>query len=179
MKKKKKIIMFFLLLLFICIVCFIFKDKIINHIVPIYKIEDRSENVKKLQKSEKDQVIGWIRVQGTNIDYPIMLDEINGLSREYDFVWMNNYIYKDTNFIPIFGHNIRNVSSKPIIGDKNMKRFEQLMSFIYPEFVEKNKFIQITVDGKNYLYEIFSVSLFDKSETEYYTKAYSKKELQE
>ena len=43
---------------------------------------------------------------------------------------------------------MKNVSSQPLIGDKNQGRFEQLMAYIYYDFVKENKYIQYTINNK-------------------------------
>lgn len=110
--------------------------------------------------------LGWLRVQGTNIDFPIMyyydVDDVTDIS--YDLGWNNYDDKKLGSRTVIYSHNVLNVSSKPLIGDKNHKRFEQLMAYIYYDFVKKNKYIEYTIDGKNYLFKIYGVSLQDEDE---------------
>ena len=68
----------------------------------------------------------------------------------------------ETNHPSIVSHNIRNVSRKPIVGDDTMTGFEQLMSFIYLDFIKENQYIAYTdVNGKQSLYRIYAVSLID------------------
>ena len=166
MKKKKKIKLLLLVLVFIGIVSLIiiFKDNIKNVFIPIYRVEDRTKEVEKFSKKyTKEDVQGWIKVQGTNIDYPIInnyQDMDEEYSRSFDYAWTNGIVSKDDNYIPIFGHNIRNVSNKPIISDESMIRFEQLMAFIYYDFAKDNKYIQLTYKGENYLYRIYSFRLY-------------------
>ena len=178
MKKKKKII-FFLLLLFILIVCmYIFRNNIKDIFIPIYKVEDRINNIKKESKKTNGEVQGWIKVQGTNIDYPIVLEKDTEEDASYSYSWINYSLdLKNDNYTPIFGHNIRNVSSQPLINDDSLYRFEQLMSFIYYDFAKENKYVQVTYNNKNYLYQIFSVSLIDENDVIYYSKNYSSKEF--
>ena len=132
-----------------------------------FKIEDRTKEIENYQKSKSNVTTnGWLRVQGTNIDYPVLYDkEFEVLQNEIDdFVWV---LENPKELLPrtvIFGHNIKNVSNNPFITNETHSRFEQLMSFIYYDFAKENQFIQYTKDGKDYLYQIFSVTLIDDHE---------------
>lgn len=179
--KNKKIIfitLFFLLILILFCIFKIFDLK--KCFIPIYKIEDRTNNVQKIKKKYNDEyVIGWLRVQGTNIDYPIIenySNEEEQKPRDFDYLWSNNRVEDLTDYLAIFGHNIRNVSKHPIVGDKNMNKFEQLMGYMYYDFNQDNKYIQYTVGGKNYLYQIFSVAIVPSYKIDYDITSYTKKE---
>ena len=37
-------------------------------------------------------------------------------------------------------------------------RFDDLMAFIYYDFIKENKYIQYTIGNKNYLYKIYAVT---------------------
>lgn len=154
---------------------------IANNNKPYYMKKSRVENVSEYAKANPNfTTLGWIRVQGTNIDYPVIYG--NGLDFNElldDFTWTEDEEKKLTNRVFILGHNIRNVSSNPLIADKNQSRFEQLPSFTYLEFAEKNKYIQYTIDGKDYLYKIFSVSIVNDNELDHSTRDFSKTELKE
>ena len=105
-----------------------------------YQIESRGKNIEKAQKKDSDgmKTVGWLRVQGTNIDYPIVYAPGVNLSyRVSDFVWTEADFTSLNNIVYISGHNIKNLSKNPLIADESHSRFEQLMSFIYPEFIEK------------------------------------------
>lgn len=134
-----------------------------------YKIEprvDRIESYEKVvkEKNESYSVNGWLRVQGTNIDYPVIFaDDSFDVNIDIgDYVWSIESEDKLLNRTVILGHNIRNVSQTPLIANKDHTRFEQLLSFIYYDFAKDNQFIQYTKDGKNYIYQIFAVSLIDE-----------------
>ena len=45
---------------------------IITRKEPIYSVESRAKKVEVAIKKHPDKIVGWIRVQGTNIDYPIV-----------------------------------------------------------------------------------------------------------
>lgn len=152
-KPKKKNILLSLIFLSLLII-------IIYWLVPYYRIEDRVKEQKNFRGINQERAIGWIRVQGTNIDFPIVsYDESDVSDPTNDLGWSFSNNGKLSKKITVYSHNILNVSSTPLITDANHHRFEQLLSYIYTDFVKKNKYIQYTVDGKNYLYKIYGVSI--------------------
>ncbi len=156
--------------------------KLIGSFKPYYESKERTDNITKYNKThEQTKAIAWIRVQGTNIDYPVIYSDgsVNIQEITDDFTWVLNDIDDVKNKIFVLGHNIRNVSRNPIITDKNHTRFEQLPSFMYLDFIENNKYVQFTINGKDYLYKIFSVSIVKDSELSYQTTSLDKEELKE
>lgn len=189
MKKKRKnkrliytTVITTLLLILIGILLISGLVKLIASFKPFYKVEERTENVEKYNNNHTETTaIGWIRVQGTNIDYPVIYPNGNvDLSMiTEDFTWVLNEFDEVKNKIFILGHNIRNVSSNPLITDENNTRFEQLPSFMYLDFIKENKYVQFTIAGKDYLYKIFSVSIVKDSELSYRTRDLSDEDLKE
>ncbi len=140
-----------LVLIIIIIILFI-----LPYFHPTYKIEDRVGNIKKQQKQASATIQGWIRVEGTNIDYPV----VDGNTMEednYDYTWMRYETDHIQNRIAILGHNLLNVSHHPLITDPHHTRFEQLLSFVYTDFAKQNQFIQFTIGNDNYLYRIYAI----------------------
>ncbi len=162
-KLTKKIIFLLLLLLLILLAIILNGNKIKNKLIPVYTLQDRTSNVEKYKKKYKNSnVIGWIKVQGTNIDIPII--NYTQAGKIDNYAWMYDDIDSLKDYMPIFGHNIRNVATPPAIGKNYMNRFEQLMSFVYSDFADENKYIQLTINGKNYLYQIYGVSIIDNTD---------------
>ena len=156
--------------------------KLVANFKPFYETKERTENITKYNKThEQTKAVAWIRVQGTNIDYPVIYSDgtVNIQEITEDFTWVLNDIEEVKNKIFVLGHNIRNVSRNPIITDKNHTRFEQLPSFMYLDFIEDNKYVQFTINGKDYLYKIFSVSIVKDSELSYQTTSLEKEDLKE
>ena len=156
--------------------------KLVANFKPFYETKERTENITKYNKThEQTKAVAWIRVQGTNIDYPVIYSDgtVNIQEIIEDFTWVLNDIEEVKNKIFVLGHNIRNVSRNPIITDKNHTRFEQLPSFMYLDFIEDNKYVQFTINGKDYLYKIFSVSIVKDSELSYQTTSLEKEDLKE
>ncbi len=182
-RNKKNLYIILIFLLVILALCYLFRVlDVKKYLIPIYKVEDRTSQIKKAEEKYKDEdVVGWIRVQGTNIDYPIVRNyqDMEIRERGFDHVWVNSNIKPLPDYFSIIGHNVRNVSKHPIIGDKNMNRFEQLMSFIYYDFNQDNKYIQVSIGKKNYLYQIFSVAIVPDYKINYRTTSYTKKQKRE
>lgn len=180
-KRKNNKIIFMIILLIIALIALIFLLVIgIKKLRPIYKQEERTENIKNYEITDINaDVIAWLRVQGTNIDYPVV-DNTYGVGVNMitsDFTWTQGIVSSLPNKLFILGHNIRNVSSNPLITDKEHTRFEQLLSFVYYDFVKDNKYIQYTTGGKDYLYKIFSVAFVEDSTLDYESTNYSKKKM--
>ena len=138
-----------------------------------YEAASRSKNIKKANEDNpRFSVDGWVRVQGTKIDYPVIYNGPDTIIEDYngDYIWINNDATELTNVVSIFGHNIMNLSSKPLIADPSHVRFEQLPSFLYYDFVYDNKYIQYTVGNKDYLYKIYGVSLVSNDKLLFYTE---------
>lgn len=156
-------------LLICCCIVFTLLFMINNGDKSKFKVENRVSAIKKEKKNDDEksdyETIAWLRVQGTTIDTPVIgyttvmaLDEVD----KSDFAWNNINKEKLYNQVVISGHNILNLSAKPMIGKEYFSRFDDLMAFVYEDFVAENKYIQYTVDGQNYIYKIFGV-YFDYS----------------
>lgn len=133
---------------------------------PYYVAESREKNINKSKKKDASdyETIGWVRVQGTNIDYPVygaikssFQYPVNGNT----FTWTLNADTKYHNVMMVYGHNIMNLGPKPSLHDETFTRMEELMGFTYYDFAKENKYIQLSIDGNDYLYKIFSVSFVD------------------
>ncbi len=163
MKKVKSLIICGIIVLLIVIL-------LLFDIFKFFSYESRVNELENFEAIGSEEVVGWLQVQGTNIDYPILYNS-NELDisefNEYDFAWINKNDEKLTNRVVITGHNYLNVSSNPVIGGENHVRFEQMMGFVYPEFVEENKYIVYTKNDVDYVYEIFSVGLFNDYDIKY------------
>jgi len=158
--KKQYIVFLFLILCCATLVIVLNRNR-------FYKIEDRTSNIKEEKKIDLDMIktVGWIKVQGTTIDEPIIYYSMD-FDSETDTEGKERFAFTEEpdevlhNRVYIVGHNILNLSKHPQINKKTFTRFEDLMSFVYYDFAKKNKYIQYTVDNKNYLYKIYAVRLY-------------------
>lgn len=126
-----------------------------------HKLESRVKTLKEHQEKDSN-VLSWIQVEGTNIDYPVLYSpSVDKSEIDYDYAWSN---YKEDPIsyrTVLYGHNILNVSSKPLVGSPFHRRFEQLLGFVYLDVAEKNQFIEYTVGDKDYVFQIFSVAFVE------------------
>ncbi|MBR2711663.1 MAG: class B sortase [Bacilli bacterium] len=155
---KKELIIPILVILFIVISLIIINSKKEE----IYKIEDRRENIKEEKKSDTElyNTIGWLRVQGTNIDSQVIhyTSKYNDTFIDKNYVWNLSDSEELENRTIIIGHNLLNLSATPGVNKNNYTRFDDLMAFIYYDFIKENKYIQYTIGDKNYIYKIYAVT---------------------
>ncbi len=177
---KKKLKVFSLILCIIVIIILSFFT-IKNILYPkIFTSGIKSVNNTVNKKKFDTDVVGWLKVQGTNINYPVIYNSddysVDSFNLD-DFLWTNKNSKKLENRMFVIGHNILNSSSQPLITDKNHTRFEQLLSFVYYDFAKDNEYVQFTIDGRDYVYKIFSISFVHDSDVDYYSNSFSKDEL--
>jgi len=176
MKKKKKnknknIVIIVVLILFLLLLVVVGK---LYTSIRSYKIDSRVETLEKFKKDNPNyDTVGWLKVEGTDIDYPVITeaDAIEYNDGDIQFLWQVGEMNKLNRVNTILGHNVMNLSKTPLIKEKGHVRFEQLMSFTYLDFAKKNEYVQFTIDGNNYLFKIFGVSYIDKKEVSTYNNA--------
>lgn len=119
--------------------------------------EKDAENEKNLKNINQDYRF-WIKVDGTNIDFPVVQGKDNDFYLHHNFnkeksfsgsifVDSSNDLNNDSNIV-IYGHNMRNDTM-----------FAQMKHFKNENFFDKNKYITLYKDGKKLNFEIFSVYL--------------------
>ena len=124
------------------------------------RLEKENENNNNLYDKYEDYR-GWIKVDNTNIDYPIVQGKDNSFYLDKDInknyvssgsIFMNylNNGFNDENTV-LFGHHMRN---------KTM--FAQLKKYKEKEFFYGNNDIEIELkDGKTLKYKVFSAYVTD------------------
>ena len=133
---------------------------------PYYKLENRLDNLEKVKEKDTDiaKAFSWIKIQGTNIDLAILNahdedTDSNSVPVELEeFGWTLTGDDKYHNVMNFMGHNIFNLGVKPTINSDTFHRFEDVMAFIYYDFAKENKYMQLSIDGKEYVYKIFAAS---------------------
>lgn len=117
--------------------------------------EEESINIdwKQLKNTNKD-IIGWIRIENTNINYPILQDDgsLKYLKHLYDGKYNNNGSIFTINKNPfleditvLYGHNM-----------KNRTMFSELDKYMDRKFLEEHLSIEIYTENQNYKATIFS-----------------------
>lgn len=175
---KKKAILILGIIIIIIAVCLVFVYYRSSRKISSFTIMDESTKIES-SKEYGDDVIGWLRIEGTNIDLPLIraTKATDLLKGDYDFAWNYTLAGEEGNRPAFISHNIRNVSPNPIIGDDTMTRFEQLMSFIYPDFMSNNQFIEYTNEkGATSLYRIYAVALLEDDQNAAFLDTYTDSE---
>lgn len=190
MKKKRILNIAIYLILFLILICsgfklyFWYKDKKNNdetteqlkNNVKLEKIKkDNSNNEKyivdfKKLKSGNSDVVAYIKVNNTNIEYPIVKTSNNNFYLNHSFDksknsrgWIfadykNKFDNTDKNIV-IYGHNMR---------DESM--FGSLKNILNEEWYNnaENKNITFLTEKENYIYKVFSIYKIESED--YYIK---------
>lgn len=159
-----------------CFIILIFLISLFNIAISIKKYSDgrkvyndirytkEKENL-DLKKINSDYM-GWINIENTPIDYPVVKGKDNEfyLTRDFNkkylasgsiFMDYRNKDFQDKNLV-IYGHHMR---------DKSM--FGSLDKFKNSEYLEDNKKIYITTkNNKKLIYEIFGIYITRADDTE-------------
>lgn len=142
----------------------IFKDdKVTSENEPmILNFKDRINTLEEFDSGNYYKA-GWLQVQGTNIDLPILdsssFEDVDTIS--YSYGWRSPRYETGENREVLIGHNIINVSSTPMLSNENLKNFESLMSFSYAGFAKDNLYIKYTKNGKEGIYLIYAIGFYD------------------
>jgi len=123
---------------------------------------NREDSLKNFDSGEFYKV-GWIQVQGTNIDFVVLNSAIVRYAdtfNNFQYAWKENDSELYNRDI-ISGHNLINVSSEPIRDMSKLSRFEALMLFTYDDFAKDNLYIKFTTNDGNRLYKIYAVGFYD------------------
>lgn len=115
-----------------------------------------TDNIKALSKENPD-IKGWIRIDGTNINYPLL----QGLDNDYYLT--HNYKNEYTNYGSIYinsNSNIKDDNSNVIIYGHDMKdgqMFSDLVKYTSEQYYKEHPTIRIMTDVSENEYEIVSV----------------------
>lgn len=165
LKFKKKIGYLLILVVIIFIFGIFLYFRIENKKEYTMKLNFESRIEKLAEFDSKDYYkIGWLQVQGTNIDVPILDSTSIEGNLEYSFGWRSSAFQTGENREVLLGHNVLNVSSTPMLSNENLRDFESLMSFSYYDFAKENLYIQYTKNGKDELYLIYAIGFYDYAE---------------
>ena len=126
----------------------------------------RMLQLEELQK-ENEEIIGWLEIEGTNINYPILQASDN------DYYLTRNYKKEKASTGSLFldkDFDLINGSSNYLIyghRNKNGLMFEDLMKYAKEDFYKKHTKIKFTTNKDDSIYEILSV---------FYSRVYYKSE---
>ena len=131
-----------------------FTQQLIQDVVQVDETTEESYiNWQQLQKINSD-IVGWIEIQNTSINYPILKDNnLYYMNHSYDKKYNKNGSIFTTNDAPfieqetvIYGHNM-----------KNGTMFSELGKYRKKDFLDSNNIIKIYTPTGDYECEIFSV----------------------
>lgn len=172
-----KILTIFFVVLFIIGICYIIFNFInsnrnkeiynnINNTNEIYSDvyndmsnKDVTENMQKVinLKQENEDIIGWIQIENTIIDYPILQATDN------NYYLTHNYKKENSKYGSIFAKsecNIQNNNSNVIIYGHNMKdeqMFNTLLKYADKNFYNEHKEIKVATENEESKYNIVTV----------------------
>ena len=128
---------------------------------------ERMLKLEELQKENSD-IIGWIEIEGTNINYPVLQGLDNDYYMDHDYQKKQTmigsiFLDKDYEWEPtssnllIYGHNI-----------KNGTMFQNLLNYREQSYYEQHPTIRFTTSKEDIYYEIiaaFPSKVYNKSDT--------------
>jgi len=182
--KKRLLILFLVLIVSVCMIIYLRNKNIINSDEEFKKIAndnsplvvkitknnntERMNLLKDLQKQNSD-IVGWLQIENTNINYPVVQGKDNNFYMTHDY--KKEYSKEGTLFLDkdydwtlpstnllIYGHNNRGTN----------EMFTGLINYKDEDFYKKHKKIRFTTNKDDVEYEIISVFLsrvYYKSET--------------
>ena len=127
---------------------------------------ERMLQLEELQK-ENEEIIGWLEIEGTNINYPVLQASDN------DYYLTHNYKKEKSSTGSIFldkDFDLINGSSNYLIYGHRSKSglmFEDLMKYAKEDFYKEHTKVKFTTNKDDSLYEILSV---------FYSRVYYKSE---
>lgn len=169
---KSKILLLIFIISVVCVILICFNNKkeqnemhnLLNNVIVSKTENEESENTERVEqvrelKKQYEDVIGWLEIPGTNIDYPVMQGTDNNYyvkhnyKQEYDYNG-SIFLHKDYDWtLPssnlfLYGHN-----------NKNDCMFAQLLKYKDESFYNKYPTIKFTTIEEESEYEIISVFL--------------------
>ena len=131
--------------------------------------DERTERILKLEEIQKQnsEVIGWIEIKDTNINYPV------AQAKDNDYYLNHNYKKEKSNVGTLFldkNFDMGKGGSNYLIYGHRIKQglmFEDLMKYAKEDFYKEHKTIRFTTNQDDSEYEILAV---------FYSKVYYKNE---
>ena len=128
-------------------------------------------------KARNSDVVGWLRIPNTNINYPVVVGPNNnyytslGYDKNYSYygvIWADS----DTKFgtssqisqnTVLYGHNWTNYTATPFIGRAADIMFGQLPSFHYINFCRSTPYIHYSTEAQSMTWKVFAVFYTEES----------------
>ena len=134
-------------------------EQLIEDVIVEKEVEDESTQEDTLSidwnklKEINEDIIAWIKIEGTNINYPILKDKnLYYLKHSYNKQWnsngsifvMNNRPFEENKTV-VYGHNMRNGIM-----------FSELGKYLDEDFLNKHRNFDIYTQEKHYKATVFS-----------------------
>jgi len=131
---------------------------------------DYSALARQWRRTVNDDIRGWIRVPGTNINYAVCYHPDvdyythRGYYKESSYmgvIWTNGNTKFGTssqisNNTVLYGHNWTNVSANPRIASPNDQMFAQLTGYHHLSVAQANPYIYYSTEDANMTFKIFA-----------------------
>lgn len=126
-------------------------------------------------KNINSDTVGWLKVPGTNINYPIVQGEYTnyytalGYNKKYSkngVIWADSANSMTGSLSPntvLYGHNWTNYGSVPRIASPSDTHFGQLTSFHHLSFAQKHPYIYFSTADSEMQWQIFAAFYTDIS----------------
>ena len=128
-------------------------------------------------KAKNSDVVGWLRIPNTNINYPVVVGPDNlyysakGYDKNYSYygvIWADsdtkfgnrNQISQNT---VLYGHNWTNYTATPFITRASDIMFGQLPSFHYLNFCKSTPYIHYSTESEEMTWKVFAVFYTEES----------------
>ena len=128
-------------------------------------------------KAKNSDVVGWLRIPNTNINYPVVVgpdnlyDSAKGYDKNYSYygvIWADsdtkfgnrNQISQNT---VLYGHNWTNVSANPFVTRASDIMFGQLPSFHHLNFCKSTPYIHYSTGSEEMTWKVFAVFYTEES----------------
>lgn len=128
-------------------------------------------------KAKNSDVIGWVKIPNTNINYPVVVGPDNlyygqkGYDKQYSYngvIWADS----DTKFgnrsqisqnTVLYGHNWTNYTANPYIGRASDVMFGQLTSFHHLSFAKRTPYIHYSTENESMTWKVFAAFYTEES----------------
>lgn len=133
-------------------------------------------------KEYNSHTVGWLKIPGTNINYPVIQhasDNNAFISTGYDMNYSYNGViwadYEDkigdrtqlSENTVIYGHNWTNYSANPAITRASDVMFAQLTSFHHLDFAQNHQFVYFSTEEEQMIWQIFA-AFYTGSDNDFY-----------
>lgn len=129
--------------------------------------KEHTRNIRIL-RSENEDCIGWIYIDGTRVNYPVMHTPAD----PEKYLRRNFYGDYSVSGVPFMDGNSRLTDMHVILYGHNMRNdtmFADIIEYTDPEFRDAHPFIEFETEEGCTVYEVFAVAVIDATDDWYFT----------